>query len=126
MRTIGIAQRGMGLNSAMVIIALIIFFLTLLFKLGPSYMTYMTMKSIMESVAKSPEPIQGGRATLIADLNTRMMINEVRSIDTKSFSVKKSGEETLDLRLAYEERIHLFANVDAVLTFDHQVVVKGR
>ena len=126
MRTIGTAQRGIGLNSAMVIIALAVFFLTLLFKLGPSYVTFMTMKSIMESVAESPEPILGGKAAIMSDLTKRMMINEVRSVDSKSFSVKKSGDDTLDVTLAYEDRIHLFANVDAVLMFDHTVVVKGR
>ena len=126
MRTRRAAQRGIGLNGAMVIIALAVFFLTLLFKLGPSYLTFMTMKSIMEDIAESPGPIQGGKAAIMTDLNKRMMINNVRSVDAKAFTIKKSGDDTLDVELAYEDRIHLFANVDAVLTFDHTVVVKGQ
>jgi hypothetical protein len=55
-----------------------------------------------------------------------MMVNEVRNIDSKSFTVTQAGENAFDLKVAYERREHLFANIDAVLSFDHAVVVKGR
>jgi hypothetical protein len=120
------AQRGMGISSMMSIIVVVGFIIMLIFKLGPSYMTYMTLKSIMKGVAEAPEAVQGGKPALMRTLENRMMINEVRSVDTKAFTVKKAGDDTMDLTVAYEQRIHLLANIDAVLTFDHTVVVKGR
>jgi hypothetical protein len=119
-------QLGMGISSIMSIIVVVGFIIMVIFKLGPSYMTYMTLKSIMNGMAEAPEPVQGGKPVLIRALENRMMVNEVRSVDTKAFTVKKSGENTMDLTLAYEQRIHLLANIDVVLTFDHTVVVKGR
>ncbi|WP_295432635.1 DUF4845 domain-containing protein [uncultured Thiodictyon sp.] len=108
------------------VLVVVIFVVTVLFKLGPAYMSYMTMKSIMNGVAESPEPILGGKAAIMKVLENRMMVNEVRTIDSKSFAFKKVGEEAFGVTLTYERREHLFFNVDAVLTFSHSVVVKGR
>ena len=119
-------QKGMRISGIMFVLVVVIFVMTVLFKLGPAYMSYMTMKSIMNEVAASPEPILGGKAAILRVLENRMMINEVRNLDSKSFAFKKTGEDTVDVTLDYERREHLFFNVDAVLTFNYTVVVKGR
>ncbi len=119
-------QQGMGMSGMLFVLVVVIFVVTVLFKLGPAYMSYMTMKSIMNGVAESPEPILGGKPAIMKVLENRMMVNEVRTIDSKSFAFKKVGEEAFDVTLNYERREHLFFNVDAVLTFSHTVVVKGR
>jgi len=119
-------QQGMGMSGMLFVLVVVIFVVTVLFKLGPAYMNYMTMKSIMNGVAESPEPILGGKAAIMKVLENRMMVNEVRTIDSKSFAFKKVGEEAFDVTLNYERREHLFFNVDAVLTFSHTVAVKGR
>ena len=120
------AQRGMGLTAVMALIVLVTFFVTVIFKLGPSYMTFMTVKSIMATIAEAPEPIQGGKPAILRMLENGMMINEVRNVDLKAFTVKKITEDSLDLTVAYEQRTHLFFNIDTVLSFNHSVVVKGR
>ncbi|MBV5275508.1 MAG: DUF4845 domain-containing protein [Lamprocystis purpurea] len=119
-------QQGMGMSAILFVLVVVIFAMTLLFKLGPSYMSFFTLKSIMNSVAESPEPILGGKPAVMRQVENQMMVNDVRSVDSKAFTVKKSGENTLDLTVDYEQRTHIFANVDAVLTFKHTVVVKGR
>ena len=119
-------QQGMGMSGMLFVLVVVIFVVTVLFKLGPAYMNYMTMKSIMNAVAESPEPILGGKPAIMKALENRMMVNEVRTIDSKSFAFKKVGEEAFDVTLDYERREHLFFNVDAVLIFSHTVVVKGR
>ena len=119
-------QQGMGMSGMLFVLVVVIFVVTVLFKLGPAYMNYMTMTSIMNGVAESPEPILGGKPAIMKVLENRMMVNEVRTIDSKSFAFKKVGEEAFDVTLTYERREHLFFNVDAVLIFSHSVVVKGR
>lgn len=119
-------QQGMGMSGMLFVLVVAIVFVTVLFKLGPAYMNYMTMKSIMNGIAESPEPILGGKPEIMKLLANRMMVNEVRTIDAKSFSFKKVGENAFDVTLDYERREHLFFNVDAVVTFSHTVVVKGR
>ena len=119
-------QQGMGMSGMLFVLVVVIFVVTVLFKLGPAYMNYMTMTSIMNGVAESPEPILGGKPAIMKVLENRMMVNEVRTIDSKSFAFKKVGDEAFDVTLTYERREHLFFNVDAVLIFSHSVVVKGR
>lgn len=126
MRNTRALQQGMGIGSIMFVIVVVIFFVTVLFKLGPAYMSYMTLRSIMDDVAKSPEPIVGGRAAIVRAVDGRMMINDVRSVDAKSFTVKKSGDDAYELAVDYEQRQHLFFNIDTVLTFHYSVVVKGQ
>lgn len=126
MRTMTAAQQGVGMSSILFYIVLIIFVLTVVFKLGPDYASYWTLRSIMNSIAESPEPILGGRPAVLRLVDNRLMVNEVRWIDAKAFTVTKVGEDAFDLSVAYERREHLFFNVDAVLKFNHSVVVKGR
>ncbi len=119
-------QQGMGMSAILFVLVVVIFAMTLLFKLGPSYMSFLTLKSIMNSIAESSEPVLGGKPAVMKLIEGQMMVNDVRSVDSKAFSVKKSGENMLDVTVDYEQRMHIFANVDAVLTFKHTVVVKGR
>lgn len=120
------AQKGMGMSGILFVLVLVVFFLTLIFKLGPGYASFWTLRSIMDDISKSPEPILGGRPTVMKLVENRMMVNDIRVVDAKAFTVKKTGEETYDLSVAYEQREHLFFNVDAVLTFNYTVPVKGR
>ena len=75
---------------------------------------------------ESPEPVLGGKPAIMRVLENRMMVNELRSIDAKSFTVKKTGDDTFELAVDYEQRQHLFFNIDTVLTFKYAVTVKGR
>jgi hypothetical protein len=126
MRKVSAGQQGMGMTGLMFTIVVAVFALTMLFKLGPAYMNYWSLRSIMNSVAESSQPIVGGKSEIMRALETRMMVNEIRNIDPKSFTVKKTGENTMDVSVDYERREHLFFNVDAVLTFHHTVMVKGQ
>lgn len=119
-------QKGMGMSGMLFVAVVVITLVTLLFKLGPAYMGFYTMTSIMKEVAAAPEPIVGGKPAMMRVLDSRMMINNVRGIDAKSFTVKRTGDDTSELTVDYEQREHLFFNIDAVLTFHYTVVVKGR
>ena len=119
-------QKGMGMTGILFTIVVVIFVMTVLFKLGPTYANYWSLKSIMDNVAESPQPITGGKPEIMKALETRMMVNNIRDIDSKVFTVKRTGENTLELTLDYERRQHLFFNIDTVLIFHHTVVVKGQ
>lgn len=126
MRTMYARQKGMGMSGILFMLVVAIFSVTVIFKLGPSYMGFMTLKSIMNGISESSEPILGGKPAIMKVLENRMMVNDVRSIESKSFAVKKLTDDTFELSVAYEQRQHLFFNIDTVLTFNHAVVVKGR
>jgi hypothetical protein len=126
MRAAPSAQRGMGAKGIFFTLVLLGIVLTLILKLGPSYMGFWTLSSIMDDLAKDPERIQGGRPAIMDRLNKQMDINNVRDMQDKDFSIKKREDNAFDVKVAYERRHHLFYNVDAVLVFSHEVVVEGR
>ena len=116
----------MGAKGIFFTLVLLGIVLTLILKLGPSYMGFWTLSSIMDDLAKDPERIQGGRPAIMDRLSKQMDINNVRDMQDKDFSIKKREDNAYDVKVAYERRHHLFYNVDAVLVFSHEVVVEGR
>lgn len=119
-------QQGMGLSGLLLIFVLVAFVAVALLRMGPHYMSYLTLRSAMNNVAQSPEPILGGRVAILDLINRRLEINDVRGIDPKSFKIQKTDDGSYDVRVAYERREHLFGNIDVVLTFDHGVRVEAQ
>ena len=120
-------QRGMGMLSILVVLSLVIFFVTLLFKLGPAYMGFWTIKSVMDDVAGQSTRMNGGGAREIANqIGKRLDINNVGQVSAKDFKIRRAGENLYEVSLDYEQRRHLFFNIDTVLTFAYQVEVKGQ
>ncbi|MBK5963706.1 DUF4845 domain-containing protein [Thiocystis minor] len=120
----GSRQRGMGMLGIIFTIGLIAFFMTLLLKLGPLYLNFWTIRSIMTGVAEQSETLQGGARGIADTIGKRMDVNSVANITTKDFDIKKLEQNTYQVTVNYEQRVHLFFNVDAVAMFTYQVDVK--
>jgi Domain of unknown function (DUF4845) len=119
-------QCGIGVVGVFFVIVLASVIGTVLIRLGPAYMSHWTLTSIMNGVAASPEPVSGGGKGILELIERRMDVNDIRGIDPKAFTVQRSGDNSYDVRVAYERREHLFFNLDAVLTFEHAVTVRGQ
>jgi hypothetical protein len=120
-------QRGFSALSAIVIIGLLVFFGTLVFKLVPSYMTFMTVKSIMEGATVETRPSRGtGPIGIMDHVQKGLEINGVQSVSAQNFRIKPLGDRVYRLSVDYEQRKHLFFNVDAAMTFSYQVDVKDQ
>ncbi len=124
MSTVGSRQGGMGLINLIFVVALVSFVVTLLLKLGPAFMNYWTVRTIMGEVADQDEPIRGGTRGVLGSLERRMDINNVTQVRLRDFAIEKIGDRRFDVAIEYEDRRHLFFNVDVVLMFDHQVEVE--
>lgn len=119
-------QQGMGLSGLLFVFVLVAFIAVVLLRTGPAYMSYLTLRSAMNSVAQSPEPIVGGKPAIMDLINRRLEINDVRGIDPKSFKIQRTSDSTYDVQVAYEQRQHLFGNIDVVLAFAHGVTVQAQ
>jgi hypothetical protein len=115
-------SRGFGLISTMIWILLIVGAASAAFKLGPFYLQFWTVRTVMDDTARDPETATMGRQAIIQTLEKKLYINEVRSVKNESFSFEKTDTGRI-LGVHYEVREHLFANLDAVLTFDHQTLI---
>lgn len=116
----GRTQRGIGFVGILILIALIVFFATLVAKMGPSYMTYFQVRAVMDRVMADPELRGGGTRQVLEALSRQLYIDGVRSIEKSDFHVKREGNEVY-LVLDYEAQTHLGFNVDALMHFDYRV-----
>ena len=118
-------QRGIGILGFIFIVGLATFFITILLKMGPAYLNYWTIRTIMTEVAKQPQMIEGGPRGILNAVGKRMDINNLRDRSVKDdFAIEKVDNNVYNLILSYEDRRHLFFNVDAVAMFDYQVEVR--
>lgn len=114
-------QRGIGVMGALLMLAAVGFVIMVLVKLGPSYMTFLTVRSVMEDVKEDPNAFadRQGRG-IIKALTRRLEVNDVRTVHRKDFKMTRQ-RDSMDLSVNYEVREHLAWNVDVVLIFEHQV-----
>lgn len=116
-------QRGMGMLGVITIIALAAFFGTIVLKVGPLYLDFWTLRTIMEEVKANPQQIDGGARGITAAIDKRLNINSVYGRKGSDFLVKKIEGSQYRVTLDYEDRVHLFFNVDAIASFHHEVEI---
>lgn len=116
---IGRRQGGAGLMGLMLWLVVGVMVMTLGFKLAPPYMEFLTVKSVMDTVAKDPELAGKGRALIMSSLGKRLDINSVRGVPNDAFKIEQQASGW-DLVADYEVRVPLLYNVDALLTFEHR------
>lgn len=116
------ARRGFSLIGTLFWVLLIGGAATLGLKLGPYYLQFWTVRSVMDDTARNPDIAEMGRQAIIQSLEKNLYINDVRSVNNENFSFEKTDTGRV-LGVHYEVREHLFANLDAILTFDHQTLI---
>lgn len=117
-------QGGAGFLLMIVLIALAAFFGTIVFKVGPLYLNFWTVRSIMEEAAQQLDSTkEGGARGIVMSIEKRLYINSIENIKGSDFDVERIDTGRFQVSLEYEERVHLFFNVDAVVTFSHQIEV---
>ncbi|EXJ14706.1 DUF4845 domain-containing protein [Imhoffiella purpurea] len=119
-------QAGLGLIGFVVLIGVIAFFVTILLKVGPTYQHFWTARTILHEVASPDQRIEGGAHGIMSSIDKRLDINMLSNPTRKDFSIRKLDGNTYGVTLEYEERVHLFFNVDAVTSFKDQVEVQAQ
>ena len=112
------AQRGMSMIGAMALAAVAVFLGLFAFKAGPAYFENLTVKSIVEDAAADAELMGASRSKVYRQLNAQYSMNnlwDMKAEDTVELKRSKGG---YDLRVNYEKRENLFANIDLVMRFD--------
>ena len=115
------ASHGFSLIGALFWVLLIGGAVTLGLRLGPYYLQFWTVRSVMDDTARNPDVAAMGRQAIIQTLEKKLYINDVRSVKNENFSFEKTDTGRV-LGVHYEVRDHLVANLDVVLTFDHQTL----
>lgn len=115
MRTPG-KERGLSIWGVLLLVFLVVFFGTLVVKLSGPYYDQFTLNAMLSRMVDD-----SSRGTFSeSDFRDRVR----RNVNINNIQVDVNRALTFDRRsnppkliLDYEERIHLFSNVDVVLTF---------
>lgn len=117
-------QRGIGFFTFILIIAVVSFFLTLGLKLGPHYMQFMTIRSVMNGLAEDPEAPAFSKAQALGMLQRRLYINEVREVKMDAFKWERIANG-YKLFVTYQKMQHIIANATVLMDFHYEVEVVG-
>jgi hypothetical protein len=112
-------QRGIGMVGVLVGLGVAALLLTLGVRLAPPYMQFLTVRSAMNDLSEDADLQGKGRAEVMSKLGRRLEVNSVDDLPAGAFSIEQK-DNGRQLVAAYEVRVHLLSNIDAVLVFDHR------
>ena len=116
-------QNGMTAIGWLIVLALIGFFVLLTLRMLPSYLEYYKVVSTLDSLEH--ETGLATPADIKRLLERRFDISYVETIQPKDVGIKAVGPD-FKVIADYESRKHLFANVDVVMSFYKEVLVRTR
>lgn len=116
-------QNGMTAIGWLIVLALIGFFVLLTLRMLPSYLEYYKVVSTLDSLEK--EPGLESPAAIKKLIERRFDISYVESIQPEDVVIKASGPN-FRVIADYESRKHIFANVDVIMSFYKEVLVRQR
>jgi len=107
----------MGALGWLITLAIISFFLTCFFKVGPVYLDYWQAKGVLDDVLASANADQS-KQDLIESIQKRLDVSRIEVFKAKDirFNDTRQGRE---LDASYEKRVPLLSNIDVVVKFEH-------
>lgn len=114
---LGKHQKGLSPIGILFVVCVLAFALMVTLKLAQHYIDFYSVRSIFQEKASSGQARDMAPEKIKEDLYKQLAINNIRdfSLDERAYFVSESGARVLGFN--YEVREHLFANIDAVLTF---------
>jgi predicted glycosyltransferase involved in capsule biosynthesis len=115
-------QAGVTGIGWMIILGLMGFFVFLTLKMLPSYLEYFKVVSSLESLEKESvsSPVE-----IRKHIERRFDVGYVYVITPKQVKIKNAGK-VYKVTAKYDSQVHLFANVDVLMSFYKQVEVSRR
>lgn len=115
-------QRGMTGIGWLTVLGLIAFFSLLALRMVPSYLEYYKVASALEKLVGESGLADVNPVSIRNALERQFDIGYVSVVTPRQISVKPYGEY-YKVTAKYDDRIHLFGNVDVVMSFDKTVKV---
>ncbi len=110
-------ERGMSLPSMMLVVAMVGFFVMCAIRMLPRYMEYLSIREIVETVAREYNPDEEDLGDIRRRLDTMFNTNQINDLQPKDVEIThKEGRTYIDA--SYEARVPVMGIVDAVMTFD--------
>ena len=115
-------QRGMTGIGWLTVLGLIAFFSLLALRMIPSYLEYYKVASALEQLVGETGLAEVTPSSIRRSLERQFDIGYVSVITPREIRVKPYGAY-YNVTAQYDDRVHLFGNVDVVMRFDKTVKV---
>lgn len=114
-------QSGVGMVGWLIIVLIVGLIMAQAFKLIPHYIESFSINSELKNIAETPEGMESMSVTDIKkQLSAFYRVNNISTEVNKGTTVsRKDGRTLIDMQ--YEHRVHMFYNIDAVVTFHKQL-----
>jgi Domain of unknown function (DUF4845) len=110
-------QRGMSLPAIMLVVAMVGFFVMVGIRMLPRYMEYLSIREIVETVAREYNPDEEDLADIRRRIDTMFNTNQINDLQPKDVEIfHKEGRTYIDA--GYEVRVPIMGIVEAVMNFD--------
>lgn len=117
-------QAGLTLIGWMFLLLIAGFFVFTGLKLYPHYYEYFAVRSVVQHQATLPEIKTMTKPKLWLSMTKGFRLENIKSVKREDMYItynKKTKQKTVGV--AYERRIHLYLNIDAVLVFKSEIEV---
>jgi len=117
-------QKGITMWGILAIAVVVVFFLLIIIKIVPIYMTGMKVSSALNGLAAQPGADSMTNLQILEALYKRFQIEDIDEHITlrDTLSFEKKGKSRI-VRIAYEDVAPLFGNISILVEFDHSVEV---
>ncbi len=126
-------QQGLTLISWIVVAAIGILIMSAGLKIGPAYLEFHSVRSMMNSIAEEPDIKTKSSRYIYSQLNKYMNINGMYTLEKISAKknpfkvyIMKKGKNKKRLRVKYEVRIPWMGNISYLLDFKYAVTLGER
>ena len=110
-------QQGMSFLLIVALLALLAFAAMFAVKVGPAYIEFRTISKLVDETNMNAHVMKQPRSKVLSHIDQAFRTNNLwdyRADDTVSFQKSKGG---LLVKVDYEKRTNLFANIDVVSVF---------
>ncbi len=112
-------QRGMSKWGWLFVAVLVVSFMTAALRLGPHYIDFRLLQSVLERLPADDVHQEMSRADISEFMRKQMRVENFQTPVKDIMKIQRDREKTV-VNIDYEVREHLFYNVDVVLVFSDQ------
>lgn len=121
-------QQGLTFVGLLFVVMVAISVLMIVFRLGPSYLEDMSVSAAFSAAEKELEIKQrdgavGNRNKIKMFISKYFQVNTVQAVDVKDLELSNADGGVL-VKVDYKVEKHMIANIDALMKFNHEVVIE--
>jgi len=114
-------QNGATMWSWLAIVGMVGFISMQAFKVVPIYFEHRIIRSTLQDLVNSPEFENMSGKTIISTIQSRLSINNVRSVDSKAFKSMRDRTGEKYILIQYEQRASIMSNLSALVEFNEEI-----